>query len=45
VGNAAAGWQLPEVLRSGNHAEIDKWRAEQSLKRTLDCCPEMLEDN
>jgi tRNA (guanine37-N1)-methyltransferase len=38
------GWEVPEVLRSGNHAEIDKWRAEQSLKRTEDRRPDMLEE-
>ena len=30
------GQQVPEVLRSGNHQMIDKWRREQSLKRTLE---------
>ena len=28
------GLKVPEVLVSGNHAEVDKWRAEESLKRT-----------
>src|SRR6266487_3595845 len=28
------GWKIPDVLLSGNHAEIAKWRREQSLKRT-----------
>ena len=28
------GMTVPEVLVSGNHKEIDKWRMEQSLKRT-----------
>lgn len=28
------GMQVPEILLSGNHQEIDKWRREQSLKRT-----------
>src|SRR5438045_4611379 len=27
-------WRVPEVLLSGNHAEIAKWRKEQALKRT-----------
>ena len=27
-------WKVPEVLLSGNHAEIAKWRKEQALKRT-----------
>lgn len=26
----AFGWKVPEVLQNGNHAEIEKWRAEQS---------------
>lgn len=28
------GWGVPEVLRSGNHAEIKKWRQERSIERT-----------
>ena len=28
------GWAAPEVLLSGNHAEIAKWRKQQSLRRT-----------
>jgi tRNA (guanine37-N1)-methyltransferase len=27
------GWEVPEVLRSGHHAAIDRWRAEQVRKR------------
>jgi tRNA (guanine37-N1)-methyltransferase len=26
------GWKVPEVLLSGNHAEIEKWREEQRRK-------------
>ena len=29
------GWNVPEILLSGNHAEIEKWRREESLKSTL----------
>lgn len=36
--------QVPEVLRSGNHQMIDKWRREQSLKRTLERRPDLLEE-
>lgn len=36
------GWSVPEVLLSGNHAEIARWRREQSLIRTLKRRPEML---
>lgn len=28
------GWDVPEVLLSGNHAEIELWRRKESLKRT-----------
>ena len=38
------GQQVPEVLRSGNHQMIDKWRREQSLKRTLEKRPDLLEN-
>ena len=37
------GKQVPEVLLSGHHEMIDKWRREQSLKRTLDKRPDLLE--
>lgn len=37
------GYKVPDVLLSGNHAEIEKWRREQSLKRTLERRPELLE--
>jgi tRNA (guanine37-N1)-methyltransferase len=36
------GWAVPEVLLSGNHAGIAKWRREQSLLRTLQRRPELL---
>lgn len=34
---------VPEVLLSGHHANVDKWRREQSLKRTYERRPDMLE--
>ena len=37
------GLDVPEVLRGGNHAEIAKWRKEQSLKRTKAVRPDLLE--
>ena len=37
------GWQVPEVLLSGNHAGITRWRREQSLERTLRRRPDLLE--
>jgi tRNA (guanine37-N1)-methyltransferase len=36
------GWKVPEVLLSGNHAEITMWRREQSLKRTRKNRPDLL---
>lgn len=37
------GWRVPEVLLSGNHALIAKWRKEQSLARTKKQRPDLLE--
>jgi tRNA (guanine37-N1)-methyltransferase len=37
------GWEVPEVLRSGNHAEIEKWRREQAEQRTRERRPDMLD--
>lgn len=38
------GWKVPDVLLSGNFKEIDKWRYEQSLQRTQDRRPDLLEN-
>lgn len=35
-------WQVPDVLLSGNHAEISRWRRQQSLRRTALRRPDML---
>jgi len=35
-------WRVPEVLLSGNHAEIAKWRREQSIRRTALRRPDLL---
>ncbi len=37
------GWKIPDVLLSGAHAKIDKWRREQALLRTFNKRPDMLE--
>ncbi|WP_276352527.1 tRNA (guanosine(37)-N1)-methyltransferase TrmD [Cohnella caldifontis] len=37
------GWAVPDVLLSGNHAEIAKWRRRQSLERTFVRRPDLLE--
>jgi tRNA (guanine37-N1)-methyltransferase len=36
------GWQVPEVLRSGNHALIDRWRRLESLRRTWERRPDLI---
>ena len=36
------GWKVPEVLLSGNHAEIARWRQEQAVKRTRQNRPDLL---
>ena len=38
------GLEVPEVLLSGHHAEIAKWRKQQSLERTEVNRPDLLED-
>lgn len=36
------GWEVPEVLLSGNHQEIARWRLEQAIERTLLRRPDLL---
>ena len=37
------GWAVPEVLLSGNHAQIAQWRREQAITRTAQHRPELLD--
>ncbi len=37
------GWTVPDVLVSGNHAEINRWRRHQALERTFKRRPDLLE--
>ncbi|QTB29228.1 tRNA (guanosine(37)-N1)-methyltransferase TrmD [Lysinibacillus sphaericus] len=37
------GMKVPDVLLSGNHAKIEQWREEQSLKRTFERRPDLLD--
>lgn len=37
------GESVPEVLLSGDHAAVDRWRRRQALRRTLERRPDMLE--
>jgi tRNA (guanine37-N1)-methyltransferase len=38
------GWKVPDVLLSGNHAEISKWRLRQQIERTRQRRPDLLEN-
>jgi len=38
------GKKVPEILLSGHHANIEKWRREQSIKRTKEHRPDLLEE-
>jgi tRNA (guanine37-N1)-methyltransferase len=37
------GMKVPDVLLSGNHAKIDEWREQQSIKRTFERRPDLLD--
>ncbi len=37
------GWKVPEVLLSGNHEEIRRWRLEAALRKTERMRPELLD--
>jgi tRNA (guanine37-N1)-methyltransferase len=39
------GWKVPDVLLSGNHGEIAKWRKEQAKQRTQENRPDLLGGN
>lgn len=38
------GMDVPEILFSGHHAEVDRWRRRESLRRTLERRPDLLAD-
>ncbi|HEY9825909.1 MAG TPA: tRNA (guanosine(37)-N1)-methyltransferase TrmD [Stenomitos sp.] len=37
------GWEVPEVLRSGHHGDIESWRKAQQIQRTCDRRPDLYE--
>jgi len=37
------GWAVPEVLRSGDHGRVARWRRARALRRTLDRRPDLIE--
>lgn len=39
------GWNVPDVLLSGNHGAVDRWRREQQFKRTRERRPDLLTDS
>jgi tRNA (guanine37-N1)-methyltransferase len=38
------GWEVPEILVSGDHAKIARWRRKESLRRTLAVRPDLLDE-
>ncbi len=38
------GMRVPEVLLSGHHAQVARWRAEQAAKRTAERRPELMDE-
>jgi tRNA (guanine37-N1)-methyltransferase len=38
------GWAVPEVLRSGDHARVERWRRAQALARTIRLRPDLIAD-
>lgn len=38
------GWKVPDILLSGHAAKIDQWKLEQSLERTRNLRPDLLEE-
>ena len=37
------GWQVPDVLRSGDHAKVARWKRAQALHRTIAARPDLIE--
>lgn len=37
------GWEVPEVLRSGDHARVERWRYAQALHRTIATRPDLID--
>jgi tRNA (guanine37-N1)-methyltransferase len=38
------GWVVPDVLLSGHHGEVERWRRREALRRTWERRPELLEE-
>src|SRR5207245_10827777 len=39
---AFRGWEVPEVLRSGDHGRVHRWRRAQAIARTLELRPDLI---
>ena len=39
------GWKVPEILMQGDPKKVDEWRTEQSIKRTKERRPDLLDEN
>jgi len=37
------GWDVPDVLTSGDHARVERWRRAQALRRTIEARPDLVE--
>ncbi len=37
------GWTVPEVLPSGDHGRVERWRRAQALRRTIEGRPDLIE--
>jgi tRNA (guanine37-N1)-methyltransferase len=37
------GWRVPETLLSGHHAQVERWRRREALRRTFERRPDLLE--
>ncbi|WP_139492893.1 tRNA (guanosine(37)-N1)-methyltransferase TrmD [Brevibacillus dissolubilis] len=37
------GWKVPDILMSGHHANIERWRLKESLRRTIERRPDLLD--
>lgn len=39
------GWKVPDILMSGDHKKIEEWRHEQSIQRTKERRPDLMDDS
>ena len=39
------GWRVPDVLMSGDHGAVERWRADQRTRRTRERRPDLIEDD